>query len=166
MMQLPDISGPVNNAHWAIEGVPANQAQVPWRRCWQLLERAIDRFPQAREAWTQEGLLSDIIMEKAQLWIAWSYDRRIIEGVVITRILDKPKAAPNDRILECPLAAGVNMAEWGPSMFAMLKAWGREQGCQYIGGYGRRGWIRLFGFKEVGKTDDGLPVMIMPLWTH
>lgn len=165
-VQLPDISGPVNDRVWAIEGVPAGDAAVPWRRCWALLSRAVARFPAATDAWTSDGALYEIMTGGAQLWIAWSYERRRIEGVVVTRILDRPAMAPNDRVCECPLAAGDNMAAWGPQMFAMLKAWAVEQGCDYIAGYGRPGWKRLFGFTEMGRTEDGLPILILPLRRH
>lgn len=103
MLALPDnIVGPINTAHWEIEGVPAGHAMVPWRRCWDLLAKAVERFSNARERWTSEALLYEIMTEKAQLWIAWSRDRRRVEGVIITRIFDKPEMAPN-KVCECPL---------------------------------------------------------------
>ncbi|HEX2887172.1 hypothetical protein [Vineibacter terrae] len=162
-LQLPDIQGPVNDRAWAIEGVPADAAAVPWRRCWTLLARAVARFPDVAGKWTSEALLCEVMSGQAQLWVAWSYERRRIEGVVVTRIFDRPAMAPNDKVCECPLAAGVNMAQWGAPMLAMLKAWARAQNCDYIAGYGRRGWKRLFGFTEMGTTEDGLPILIMPL---
>ena len=170
MIHLPSGSGPIDTQHgavngiprgWSIEGVPAGHAQIPWRRCWDLLSRAVERFPQARDQWTGEALLYEIMTQSAQLWVAWSYERRRIEGVVVTRIFERPAMAPNDKVCECPLAAGVNMSEWGAPMFAMLKAWARAQGCDYIAGYGRRGWKRLFGFTEMGTTEDGLPILIL-----
>jgi hypothetical protein len=166
MLALPEVHGPIQNAHWAIEGVPPGDARIPWRRCWDLLDRAVARYPQARDKWTSSGVLYEVVTGNAQLWVAWSYDRRRIEGAVITRIFDKPDMAPNDKVCECPLVAGLNMSEWGAPMFAMLKAWAVEQGCDYIAGYGRKGWKRLFGFTEMGKTADGLPILIMPLRRH
>lgn len=167
MLALPEnITGPINTQKWAIEGVPSAHVTAPWRRCWDLLSRAAARFPQVRDKWTGDAMLLEIMTGKAQLWIAWSYDRRRIEGAVITRVFDKPDIAPNDKVCECPLAAGVNMSEWGAPMFAMLKAWAIEQGCDYIAGYGRKGWMRLFGFTEMGKTEDGLPILVMPLRRH
>jgi hypothetical protein len=161
MIALPNISGPVNDRAWAIEGVPAGDAAVPWRRCWELLARAVARFPGVAEKWTSDGVLYEVMTGEAQLWVAWSYERRRIEGAVVTRIFDRPTMAPNDRVCECPLAAGVNMAAWGAPMFAMLKAWAAAQGCDYIAGYGRRGWKRLFGFTEMGTTGDGLPILVL-----
>ncbi len=163
MLAIPDIRGPVDTRHWAIEGVPAGDAVVPWRRCWELLRPAAERFP-TRDRWTSESLLYEVVAGNAQLWIAWSYDRRRVEGAVITRIFDRPAMAPNDRVCECPLVGGVNMADWGPSMFALLKAWATAQGCTYIAGYGRRGWKRLFGFTELGLTEDGLPILVLRLY--
>lgn len=165
-LSLPEVSGPVQTPHWAIEQVSAADAMVPWRRCWDLLSRAVERFPNIREKFSRDGLLYDVMCGNAQLWIAWSYERRHIEGAVITRLFDKPPMAPNDRICEVPLVAGDNFAEWGPSMMALLKAWALDQKCDYMAGYGRKGWKRLFGFQDMGFTSDGLPILILPLRRH
>lgn len=162
MLALPDIRGPVHTPQWAIEGVPAGHAAVPWRRCWQLLRRAAERFA-TRERWSSDGLLYEVTAGNAQLWIAWSYERRRIEGAVITRVFDRPDMAPNDRVCECPLVGGEGMAAWGAPMFALIRTWALAQGCTYIAGYGRRGWKRLFGFSEMGVTPDGLPILILRL---
>ncbi len=165
MFAIPDVSAPVNGAHWAIEGVPAANAPVPWRRCWELLSRAVERY-QRPDKWTSESLLESVRAGNCQLWIAWSWDRRRVEGAVITRILEKPPMAPDDRVCEGVLVGGDHMAEWGPGMMGLLKAWALEQGCSYIGGPGRKGWMRAFGFTEVGTTPEGLPVLAMPLRRH
>jgi hypothetical protein len=163
MRQLPDHVGPINNARWAIEGVQPADAGVPWRRVWELLARAVARFPGTERKWTSDGLLYEVMCGNAQLWIAWSYQRRRIDGAVISRLFDNPEHTPGKRIMECPLVAGEHMADWGAEMFALLTAWGRAQGCDYIVGYGRPGWKRLFGFAERGRTDDGLPILVRPI---
>lgn len=150
---------------WAIEQVPPGDAAAPWRRCWELLERAVERFP-VREKFTSESLLYDVMSGNAQLWVAWSYERKHIEGAVITRLFDKPKLAPNEKVCEIPLVAGDNLAEWGAPMMAILKAFALNERCDFLAGYGRKGWKRLYGFREAGKDADGLPILVLPLKEH
>ena len=165
LLSIADVRGPLNTPHWAIEGVPADKAAVPWRRCWELLERAVKRYS-GPDKWTNEDLLAAVQGGQCQLWIAWSYDNRRVEGAVITRILVNPPMAPNDTVCEGVLVGGDNMAEWGPGMMGLLRAWALDQGCAWIGGPGRKGWMRAFGFVEVGRTPEGLPILAMPLRRH
>jgi hypothetical protein len=161
-MRIENVAGPVNTLHWAIEGVHADKATVPWRRCWELLSRAVERY-RGEDKWTSAELLTAVTSGRCQLWIAWSYDRRRVEGAVITRLVDSPPMAPGERVCEGVLVGGDNLAEWGPQMMGLLKAWALDQGCSYIGGPGRKGWMRAFGFVEVGETQEGMPVLAMPL---
>jgi hypothetical protein len=115
MLAIPDVGAPISTPHWAIEGVHADKAAVPWRRCWELLSRAVNRYP-GDDKWTSVELLTAVKGGRCQLWIAWSYDRRRVEGAVITRLLDSPPMAPGERVCEGVLVGGDNMAEWGPGM--------------------------------------------------
>lgn len=153
---------------YAIEGIACDTDKgvtdlfTAWHRIWQLLAPAAERW-EVKEPWTSAGACHAVAIQQAQIWVAWSYERRRIEGAVLSRVIDNPPMAPNNRVCECPLVGGENMAEWGGRMFAMIRAWAKAQGCDYLSGYGRRGWIRLFGFRECGKTPEGLPILVMPL---
>lgn len=161
-LDIPDVKGPVQNERWAIEGVPAEQAHIPWQRCWTLLQKAVDRFPQVALPLTPEGVFAEVSTGNAQLWIAWSYRRRRIEGVVITRLV-KSTDIPNKLLCEAPLVAGENLPEWGGEMLGLIRAWSKSQGAAFLIGYGRRGWKRLFGFTEYGRNEDGLPILVLPV---
>lgn len=159
----PLVTGPILDADYAIEGVPdARSVFVAWRRAWELLGPAVDRFP-VETPWTSAAACHAAAIGDAQLWIAYSWQRRRIEGAVFGRILNGPDLAPNNRVYECPLVGGEHMSEWGGRMFGMIRDWATAQGCDYLTGFGRRGWIKLFGFQEFGKTKDGLPVLALPL---
>jgi hypothetical protein len=150
---------------YAIEGVPADKAMVPWRRCWELLKRAVDRY-QGEDKWTEESLLYEVLTGGCQLWIAWDYGEGRIEGAIITRLVLHPPIAPNDKICEVCLIGGNKGMQWLPGMLELLKAWGIDQACTYLGGPARKGWKRALGFVEVGKTEDGLPILVIPLRKH
>ena len=159
----PLITGAIKDPDYAIEGVPdARSVFVAWRRAWELLGPAVDRFP-VETPWTSAAACHAAAIGEAQLWIAYSWKRRRIEGAVFGRILDGPDLAPNNRVYECPLVGGDHMGEWGGRMFAMIRDWATAQGCDYLTGFGRVGWKRLFGFQEFGRTKDGLPVLALPL---
>ena len=151
--------------NFSVEGVPAKDAHVPWYRAWNLLQRAVDRVP-APDPWTGESLLREVQSGNCQLWIAWSYATRRVEGAMITRLNNNPAVMPNDRVCEVVLCAGERFKDWGFAMVDLLKAWGAEQGCTYLGGAMRRGWVRWFPFVEVGKTESGIPIMAMPIRRH
>src|SRR5262245_25267203 len=129
-MQLPEVTRPVDNAHWAIEGVPAKHAASAWRRCWELLRPAAEYFPLKRP-FQEIEVYEAVKRGDMQLWVAWSYDRRRIEGVVLTRTLIDPPGMPG-RVFDIILCGGVNFREWVFHIFALLKSWARAEGAHTI----------------------------------
>lgn len=151
---------------WALEQVPPCDAHIPWRRCWQLLRMAAERFP-LRQPYDEIDVLAAIRNNDAQLWIAWSYERGRIEGAVTTRILlNPPQLSGGGKVLDIVLCGGTDFAAWGRPIFALLRSFAEAEGCSHIATGGRRGWKRVFGFREIGINDDGLPILVLPLREH
>lgn len=152
---------PVLTSAWAIEGVLPEHVSLVWRRVWPYLEKSIARF-HAEAEWPQDETMAAALDGRIQLWIAWSYHRGQIEGVVVTRLFTSDKV-PGKQLCELPLWGGENLSEWGADMFALIRGWAEEQGADYLVGYGRRGWKRMFGAIEWGETDGGLPILVKPV---
>lgn len=152
---------------WALEQVRPEHAHIPWRRCWQLLRPAAERF-QVRQPYDEWDILKSVQRNDAQLWIAWSYERGCIEGAVITRLLiDPPPLEGGVKVLDIVLCGGVGFfSYWGRRIFALLRSFAENEGCAYITTGGRRGWKRVFGFRECGLNEDNLPILVLPLKEH
>ena len=144
---------------WSVEGVPAKDAHVPWLRCWNLLARVFDRYPEDRDLYRPDALLAEIKAGTAQLWIAWSYQRRRVEGACITKVGINP-VLPGERVCEAVLVGGENWREWGPQMADLLAAWADANGCIGVLGGGRRGWGRLLPVKRIGTSSAGRPMFL------
>jgi hypothetical protein len=149
-------------AEYAIDGVLPEQLNDDWDDAWPWLEKAIDRFPHIRNKYTEASIFRKILSSEKQLWIAWSIHDECIVGAAITEIIIESKY-PNELLMAIPLVGGKGWNKWGDSLWNTLKAWGRSKGCTYALGYGRKCWQRLYGFDPIGKTEDGIIVMIRRL---
>lgn len=152
----------LEDAEFAIDGVRPDMLDNDWDEAWPYLERAIDRFPTVRHRYTEASLYRRIMRGETQLWIAWDVLEEGITGAVATEIITDPKH-PDKLFMAIPLVGGDKWNKWGDAMWNTLKAWGRSKGCTHALGYGRKGWQRLYGFDPVGKTEDGVMVMIRKL---
>lgn len=98
------------------------------------------------ERWVaEEALTSDEVKEylkegKAQLWCFVAEDR--IRGIWVTRI-ERPNKCAWGLVWGC---AG----DFAPykddaiAMYALIEAWMKDKGCEFIEWAGREGWSRLF----------------------
>lgn len=146
----------------AVDGVPRQHITIVWPKVWPHLQKAIARFPDVVEPYTEERVLEMIHTEAGQLWVAWDTSTDDCKGAVLTEITNRVRY-PERRFLEVPLVGGEGFAVWGIPLFKLLCDFGRAHNCTDIVGFGRRGWTRLLGFHEHGTTDDGIPVMYRPL---
>lgn len=152
----------LEDADYAIDGVRADELDDDWDEAWPYLERAIARFPQVHGKYTETSLYRRIMRGETQLWIAWDLHEECITGAAATEIITDDKH-PDKLFMAIPLVGGDKWNKWGDAMWNTLKAWGRSKGCTHALGYGRKGWQRLYGFDPVGKTEDGIMVMIRKL---
>lgn len=153
------------DAEFAIDGVNAAMIEEDWDEAWPWLEKAIVRFPQVRQKYTEASIYRRLMRGEMQLWVAWAIREEKVIGAVVTEIVTEPKH-PDKLFMAIPLVGGEQWHRWGDSMWNTLKAWGRAQNCTHVLAYGRKGWQRLYGFDEIGKTGDGILVMIRRLKEH
>lgn len=164
-LALASATQPLACPAWSVEGVPAKDAHVPWYRAWNLLSRVFDRYPEDRALYQPAALLAEIKAGTAQLWIAWSYARRRVEGACITKMGTNP-VLPDCKVVEAVLVGGENWHEWGPQMADLLSAWADAHGCVGVLGGGRRGWGRLLPVKHVGTSSAGRPMFLYSARRH
>lgn len=152
----------LEDAEYAIDGVGPEELDADWDQAWPYLERAIERFPNVRNQYTEASLYRRVMRGETQLWIAWDVGEEAITGAVATEIITDPKY-PGQIFAAIPLVGGDNWNKWGDAMWLTIKAWARSHGCSHVLAYGRKGWQRLYGFDPVGKTEDGILVMARKL---
>jgi len=73
-----------------------------------------------------------------QLWIAFTDDREIL-GCEITTITDYP----SKRVLTSLFTGGTDIRLWRDEMMMFLLRWAKDNECEAIEGYGRKGWIKM-----------------------
>jgi hypothetical protein len=93
-------------------------------------------------------ILELILAEKAKLWVIWDDEEKTAIGAAVTEIVHYPRL--NE--LRVWLVAGRKMSEWGRRGAQMMEEFARANGCAYVTGGFRRGWIRIGGegWRETG----------------
>jgi hypothetical protein len=71
-----------------------------------------------------------------QLWVKMSKE---VEGAFITKISQYPQK----NILCVLLLAGKNFSEWRDEADVLLNAFGKENKCEYVELFGRKGWGKV-----------------------
>jgi hypothetical protein len=97
------------------------------------MRKLAERFP--REV-TVEHLARDVIDGKRQLWLVLDDDDRFV-AFVLTEI--QVNDATGLKTLVIPSFAGDEGAATVP-LIGAIEAWGKEQGCDEVMVWGRRGW--------------------------
>jgi hypothetical protein len=129
--------------------VPREHLAALWPHVLPHVVRVLEREGSGR--FLPEDILALLFDAKARLWVSWNPDERAIEAAVITETVDYPRA----RALRIWLVAGRNMRAWVREAEAMIEAFARAQGCAFIEGAMRRGWLRVgHGYKETGLTFE------------
>ena len=149
-------------SRYVADGVPLANLHHVWAETWPFLEKAIARFPNVPVKYTEGDLLKSLFAREMQLWIGWDVDENRPVGALITEITRDPRH-PDKVFLSIPLVGAENWNAWGDDLWTLIKAWGVEHGCTHALGYGRRGWMRLYGFVDCGTTDGDLPMFVRTL---
>jgi len=102
------------------------------------------------EHYRPQDILALLLQAKARLWVAWDAERRAVIGAVVTEIIEFPNGL---RELRAWLVGGRNMKQWFKPGMEMLEDFARAQGCSYVTGGFRKGWLRIDrGMKQTGIT--------------
>jgi len=129
-----------------VEIVPVHPTKLDlaWPTVEPWIQEALKYGPQL---YTTDSIKKLLIEKKMFLWVAITDGKDII-GTGITSISDYPLARVLDiHWIGSPKGKGVL---WLRQFFKIMKEWAKQNDCTKLGGGGRRGWVKMFGFKEVG----------------
>lgn len=120
----------------SVEGVPSYLISSIWDAVSPYIESALEY---ADGKFDLDSIYTALTKGDMQLWL-------VAGGVWVTEIIQYPCSKRVDLFL----AAG----EWHNWFvhFEVIKAWGREKGCDAIEITGRMGWGRRTGFEEICRT--------------
>lgn len=115
-----------------------------------LIDKAITnrRFTQLTNF---EHVVNQLKKGLMQLWYCQDQNG---ECVILTSIVTYPET----KILELNYAGGERIEGFFLEAYESLKAFGREQDCNQIRGFGRRGWLKLIpdNYRETVQWDVDL----------
>ena len=83
-----------------------------------------------------------------QLWV--KFNKEGVEGAFITKI----SKYPQKNLLCVILLGGDKFQEWRDEADALLNAFGKENNCEYVELFGRKGWgsmLRELDYKEITR---------------
>lgn len=147
---------------YVVDGVPVKDLHIVWEDTWPYLKKAIERFPNVPNKYTEGDLLRNILRKEMQLWVGWDTEEHRPVGALVTETIEHAEH-PNKFFLSIPLVGGENWNAWGDNIWTLIKSWGMSKGCTHALGYGRKGWCRWYGFVECGKTEAGVPMYVRTL---
>lgn len=121
---------------------PAAAANL-WPHIEGYIARALKRGGLER-AYLPTDILAHILKERMFLWVAT--DGQTIDAAIITKL------NVYDRCTTCDmfLVGGRNLSQWFAQAQSTIEEWARKIGCPLAEARGRRGWLRLNGYREAG----------------
>lgn len=127
------------------EIVPVHPEKVPlvWDTVLPWIERALEH---GSGLYTPMDIFEAIQRTEFLLWVAIR-DKKVI-GMTVTSI----DVYPRKKVATIRWGGGETHEgrDWLLPMVDELKRWGKHFGAEVLGGSGRRGWLRGFGFREAG----------------
>lgn len=115
-----------------IIGVPTHLIDAVWPACSPLLDKALQSYP--FDAINIELVYERLKTANYQLWVC------LVDNQVLAACASMIGEQGKLYVLG---VGGSQMGLWVDSLWQTLIRFGRSQGCRVIGGYGRKGWIRV-----------------------
>lgn len=115
-------------------GIPSERLPGLWILCAPLIDKAIQRTDCDFDI---DDIYQKALTKDCQVW-AW-IDGGKITACFVTTLLIHPKR----KICSVPLIGGAGLSVWRNGVDEVLGKWAKEQGCEYLEGYARKGWLRV-----------------------
>ena len=115
--------------------VHPTSVDLVWDQVEPLMQMPLDKTD-VNDYFTTEDILGLIKSTAFQLWVVIKDDR------IVTAIITQFSQYPGCVTLDIPLVGGSHIDEWIDDVWEVLKEHGRQSGCEYIRGFGRKGWTR------------------------
>jgi len=91
-----------------------------------------------------DDVRSDLERSNMQLWVDWEDER--VASIVITKVTQYPRK----RALTAFLASGKGLPRTVGEYVRRTEAYARSRGCDFMEAFGRNGWVRAAGYRQVG----------------
>lgn len=126
-----------------VQGVPS----IAVGKIWPIVEPLIaPSLKYANGCFLPVDLRDACIETRMQLWVVVDDETREIIAAVVTRI----SVYPRRKSLSVPFVGGRRMREWLPLLTETLEGFARENGCTFMEGGARNGWVRAAGYRNIG----------------
>jgi hypothetical protein len=124
-----------------IEGIKGENIEVWWPLVEEYLNAALEH---GLGEYTTEDIKKSCKSKDMQLWVKLGKE---VEGAFITKISEYPQK----NILCVLLLGGKNFSSWRDEADVLLNAFGKENKCEYVELFGRKGWgkvLKDLNYKE------------------
>jgi GNAT superfamily N-acetyltransferase len=121
--------------------VPEGAVKIVWKDVERLLRKSVDTV---KDKSGTIDILDGLFDGTYVLWVVMDEDDALIAAFT-TRLI----VYPQRKALGIDWVGGSRMSDWASDMIETMRRYAREQGCDHIEGYGRKGWTRYlekYGF--------------------
>jgi hypothetical protein len=125
-----------------IEGIKGESVETWWSLVEEYLNAALKH---GLGEYSTSDIKSACISKDMQLWV--KIDKEV-QGAVVTKI----SKYPQKNILCVLLLGGKNFLEWRDEADALLNAFGKENNCEYVELFGRKGWGKML--KDINYKEQ------------
>jgi len=127
-----------------IEGIKGENIEAWWPLVEEYLNAALKH---GLGEYSTSDIKSACISKNMQLWVKIGTD---VEGAFVTKIAKYPQK----NLLCVILLGGKEFHRWRDEADALLNAFGKENNCEYVELFGRKGWGKILkdiNYKEVTR---------------
>ena len=117
-----------------IEGIRSENIEGWWPLVQEYLIAALEY---GLGEYSIEDIKKSCKSKNMQLWV--NFDREGVQGAFITKI----SMYPQKNILCVLLLGGNEFMKWRDEADALLNAFGKENNCEYVELFGRKGWGKI-----------------------
>ena len=87
--------------------------------------------------YTVDDIYNELCKGNQQLWLA--YDDKVY-GAVVTELMRYPRK----KTLIMHFTGGIELPKWKNEMLSVLRSFAKDNECDCIESYGRKGWAKVF----------------------
>ena len=128
-----------------IEGIRSENIEGWWPL---VKEYLTDALEYGLGEYSIDDIKKSCLSRDMQLWV--KFDREGVRGAFITKI----SKYPQKNLLCVILLGGEEFIEWRDETDALLNAFGKENNCEYVELFGRKGWGKMLkdiNYKEITR---------------
>ena len=125
----------------SLSDVPVEHVAALWPHVREYIAKVLRREGSGR--FETSDILAILLRGEAKLWVVWNKDTKTADAAIVTEIVEYP------RLRECRIwivgGRPGTFKAWVYDTRDTLDEYARAQGCTFITGAMREGWIRIGG---------------------